>query len=50
MAAEAQARVEAMARAQSNLRTRRTDVERQYQQARQEQMTTEMIELVVSRL
>jgi F-type H+-transporting ATPase subunit gamma len=50
MAGEAQARVEAMARAQTNLRARRTDVERQYQQARQEQMTTEMIELVVSRL
>ncbi len=50
MAAEAQARVEAMARAQSNLRARRTDIQRQYQQARQEQMTTEMIELVVSRL
>lgn len=50
VAAEAQARVEAMARAQSNLRTRRTEAERQLQQARQEQMTTEMIELVVSRL
>lgn len=49
-AAEAQARVEAMARAQSNLRSRREDVERQYQQARQEGMTTEMIELAVSRL
>jgi len=49
-AAEAQARVEAMARAQSNLRSRREDVERQYQEARQEGMTTEMIELAVSRL
>lgn len=44
-AAEAQARVEAMARAQNNLRTRRTEIQQQYQQARQEQMTTEMIEL-----
>ncbi|MCB1395873.1 MAG: F0F1 ATP synthase subunit gamma [Rhodobacter sp.] len=43
--AEARARIEAMARAQSNLRTRRAEVQRQFQQARQEQMTTEMIEL-----
>ncbi|MFT3803341.1 MAG: F0F1 ATP synthase subunit gamma [Burkholderiaceae bacterium] len=50
LAAEAQARVETMARAQRNMRTRRTEVERRYQQARQEQMTTEMIELVVSGL
>lgn len=49
IAAEAQARVEAMARAQENLRTRRTEVERQLQLARQEQITTEMIELAVSR-
>jgi F-type H+-transporting ATPase subunit gamma len=46
---EARARVEAMARAQNNLRTRRTEVEQAYQQARQEQMTTEMIELSASR-
>ncbi len=47
---EARARVEAMARAQNNLRNRRTEVEQAYQQARQEQMTTEMIELSSSRL
>lgn len=47
--AEARARVETMARAQKNLRTRRAEVERDYQQARQEQMTTEMIELAVAR-
>lgn len=46
---EARARVEAMARAQNNLRNRRTEVEQAYQQARQEQMTTEMIELSASR-
>ena len=46
---EARARVEAMARAQNNLRSRRTDVEQAYQQARQEQMTTEVIELSAGR-
>lgn len=48
--AEAQARVETMARAQTNLRRRRTDVEWSLRQARQEQMTTEMIELATSEL
>ncbi|MBL4543589.1 MAG: F0F1 ATP synthase subunit gamma, partial [Rhodobacteraceae bacterium] len=42
---ENRARVEAMARAQSNLKTRRTEVDQRYRQARQEQMTTEVIEL-----
>lgn len=42
---ENRARVEAMARAQSNLNTRRAEVDRQFRQARQEQMTTEVIEL-----
>ncbi|MBD3770868.1 MAG: F0F1 ATP synthase subunit gamma [Rhodobacterales bacterium] len=46
---EARARVEAMARAQNNLRSRRKEVEQAYQQARQEQMTTEMIELSAGR-
>lgn len=48
--AEAQARIETMARAQTNLRRRRTDVEWSLRQARQEQMTTEMIELATSQL
>lgn len=43
--AENQARVEAMARAASNLKSRRADVARRFQQVRQEQMTTEVIEL-----
>ena len=47
--AEARARMEAMARAQNNLRTRRAEVWQAYQQARQEQMTTEMIELAAAR-
>lgn len=42
---ENRARVEAMARAQGNLKTRRTEVAQRYRQARQEQMTTEVIEL-----
>lgn len=42
---ENRARVEAMARAQSNLKSRRAEVDQQYRQARQEQMTTEVIEL-----
>ena len=42
---ENRARVEAMARAQSNLKTRRAEVDQRYRQARQEQMTTEVIEL-----
>jgi F-type H+-transporting ATPase subunit gamma len=44
---ENRARVEAMARAQSNLKTRRTEVDQRYRQARQEQMTTEVIELSI---
>lgn len=43
--AENRARVEAMTRAQSNLKERRTEVEQKYRQARQEEMTTEVIEL-----
>lgn len=43
--AENQARFEAMARAQTHLRDKRAAVLRDFQQARQEQMTTEMIEL-----
>lgn len=43
--AENQARFEAMARAQSHLRDKLAEVSRDYQQARQEQMTTELIEL-----
>lgn len=43
--AENQARFEAMARAQSNLRDKRQAVRQEYQQARQDQMTTELIEL-----
>lgn len=42
---ENRARVEAMARAQTNLKSRRAEVEQRYRQARQEQMTTEVIEL-----
>ncbi|MEQ9462457.1 MAG: F0F1 ATP synthase subunit gamma [Haliea sp.] len=42
---ENRARIEAMARAQANLKTRRTNVAQRYRQARQEQMTTEVIEL-----
>lgn len=47
--AENQARFEAMARAQSNLREKRTEVQALYRQARQEQMTNEMIELATGR-
>lgn len=47
--AENQARFEAMARAQSNLREKRREVQVLYQQARQEQMTNEMIELATGR-
>lgn len=47
--AEARARVEAMARARANLRERRAGLERAFQQARQEQMTTELIELTSAR-
>jgi len=43
--AENQARVEAMARAEGNLKTRRAELQRRFRQARQEQMTTEVIEL-----
>lgn len=43
--AENRARIEAMARAQSNLKIRRAEVDHRYRQARQEQMTTEVIEL-----
>lgn len=46
--AESRARVEAMARAASNLKTRRQEIERQYRQARQEQMTTELLELAAA--
>lgn len=42
---ENKARVAAMARAQTNLKTRRAEVDQHYRQARQEQMTTEVIEL-----
>lgn len=47
--AEAQARVAVMARAQSTLHDRRREVERAYQQVRQEQMTSELIELSSAR-
>ena len=47
--AENQARFEAMARAQSNLRSKRVEVQALYQQARQDQMTNEMIELATGR-
>lgn len=43
--AENQARSEAMSRAQSNLRHRRDEVQTAWQQARQEQLTTELVEL-----
>ncbi|MBS0126026.1 F0F1 ATP synthase subunit gamma [Thetidibacter halocola] len=43
--AENMARVEAMARADGNLRTRRAELRQRFQQARQEAMTTELIEL-----
>ncbi|WP_028028453.1 F0F1 ATP synthase subunit gamma [Gemmobacter nectariphilus] len=43
--AENQARVEAMARASSNLKDRRAEMQHLFRQARQEQMTTELIEL-----
>lgn len=49
LAAEAMARVQAMARAQNNLKTRHQDIARASQQARQEQMTTEMIEIAGAR-
>lgn len=45
LCSENRARVEAMVRAQSNLKRRRAEVEQRYRQARQEQMTTEVIEL-----
>lgn len=48
MQAEALARVEAMARAQGNLADREAEVQRDYQQARQDQMTTEVIELTAT--
>ncbi|MBO9643525.1 MAG: F0F1 ATP synthase subunit gamma [Pseudacidovorax sp.] len=47
--AEAAARMQAMAQARSNLQRRRNEVEAVYRQARQEQMTTEMIELAAGR-
>lgn len=47
--AEAAARMQAMAQARSNLQRRRNEVEAAYRQARQEQMTTEMIELAAGR-
>lgn len=46
--AEATARMHAMGRAKSNLRDRRLGVEAAFHQARQEQMTTELIELSVA--
>ncbi|MCA8883456.1 MAG: F0F1 ATP synthase subunit gamma [Rhodobacteraceae bacterium] len=45
--AENQARVEAMTRAQGNLRRKRLEVEQDYKRARQEQMTSEMLELTL---
>ncbi|MCE5972060.1 F0F1 ATP synthase subunit gamma [Sinirhodobacter sp. WL0062] len=47
-AAENAARAEAMARAQSNVRRIATDLRGDYQRARQEQMTTEIIELTTA--
>ena len=47
--AESQARVEAMTRAQSNLKRKRLEVEQDYARARQDQMTDEMIELTMGR-
>lgn len=49
LAAEAQARMQAMARARSHLDERRTALQSDWQQARQDQMTTEMIELAGAR-
>lgn len=49
LAAEAQARMQAMANARNNLRERRAKMQAAWQQARQEQMTTEMIELASAR-
>ena len=46
---ENRARSDAMARAQSNLKTKRAEVEQRYRQARQEQMTNEVIELSAGR-
>ena len=43
------ARVEAMARSAGNLKTRRTEMEHRFRQARQEQMTTELLELSTAR-
>lgn len=45
-AAENAARAEAMARAQTSVKRISTDLRREWQQARQEQMTTEILELV----
>ncbi|MWD26139.1 F0F1 ATP synthase subunit gamma [Aquicoccus sp. SCR17] len=45
---ENRARLEAMARAQGNLKTRRADMVGRYRQARQEQTTTEVIELAAA--
>lgn len=47
--AESQARVEAMTRAQGNLKRKRLEVEQDYARARQDQMTDEMIELTMGR-
>lgn len=49
LSAENAARTEAMARAQSNLKTRSAEVETRYRRVRQEQMTTELIELAAGR-
>jgi F-type H+-transporting ATPase subunit gamma len=48
-AAESAARAAAMARAQTNIRRISSDLTRAFRQARQEQMTTEVIELTGSR-
>ncbi len=48
-AAESAARAAAMARAQTNVRRITADLSRDFRQARQEQMTTEIIELTVDR-
>lgn len=45
--AENQARVEAMTRAQTNLRYKREEIGQDYKRARQDQMTDEMIELTM---
>lgn len=47
--AENQARLEAMARARANLRDKQEEIGRAWRQARQEEMTTEMIELSLGR-